>query len=861
MSTTDTAGRRQHWHVLDNGPTMPDDEPVRATLLCVHGNPTWSYLWRRVIAQAPPGWRVIAPDHLEMGFSQRTGQRRTLRQRIDDLGQLTEELDVGGGPVVLLAHDWGGPIGLGWALEHTDQLAGVVLTNTAVHQPAGSPAPSAIRLARAPGVLDLVCRRTPTFVRATTAVSRPALPSAIRRAFAAPYHQASHRVAVGDFVADIPLEPGHRSMAALQQIQSGLPGLADVPSLLVWGPSDPVFSQRYLQDMIARLPHADVHRYPGASHLVLEDRPEATEVIWDWINTRTGPAAAPTHTETGATGEDLVPIAVDTRRPGHTAIAELGTDPRQITFGELDQRVADIARGLYARGVQPGHRVAVLVPPGIDLTSLVYALWRLRAVVVVADPGLGIGRLVGALHGTGTDFVVGISRALMLARATGVPAARIRFERDDVPDLVREGAGGPLPPAKADLEADGAILFTSGATGPPKGVVYSRRRLSAQVALLRNGFGFGPEHRFVAAFAPFALYGPALGMASVVPDMDVTAPHTLSATALAQAVEQIGASVVFASPAALRNIVATAGNLTGAERKVLTSPELVLSAGAPVPTSLLEQVKQVLPRAATHTPYGMTEALPVSTLDPTTLNDPPPARGRRAAAPAQRPGTERGAATSEGVCVGTPLPGVQVRINPIGADRGVLESAPEVLGEILVRGPHTKSRYDRLWATQQASAFPPGWHRTGDAGRFDDQGRLWVQGRLAHLLHTPHGPVPPYGPEQRIEALARVQAAALVGVGPPGTQQAVAVIVPQARLGRCSGSPLAPAALTAQVRQVAGVPIAAVLLKDWLPVDIRHASKVDRSALARWATRWLHGKRSARAMAPRTGSAPTTRSR
>lgn len=907
VGSADAEGAERTWHVLDNGPALAaKGQPVRGTVLCVHGNPTWSYLWRRVIDQAPPGWRVIAPDHLGMGFSERTESPRRLAQRIQDLDRLTATLGLEG-PVVLLAHDWGGPIGLGWALRHVSDLAGVVLTNTAVHQPEGSPAPTAIRLARTPGVLDLVCRRTPTFVRATTAISRPTLPPAVRDGFAAPYSAAQRRAAVAGFVEDIPLVAAHPSMPALQGIQDGLPALADVSALLVWGPSDPVFSQLYLEDMLTRLPHADVHRYPGASHLVLEDRPEGVGMIWDWVglhasaaggggdragtSTATGlsatttpadpepsmpghatpsPTAAAPPTTSGAAAPvtsapepaATVPIVVDSRDPDRTAIVELSPDGGQITFGELAERVEAVARGLTWRGVSPGDRVAVLVPPGIDLTTLVYALWRLRAVVVVADAGLGLRRLGGALRGAGIDHVVAITKALALATVSGVPGTRIRFERSDVEALIASGVGVSLPEDASAPDADGAVLFTSGATGPPKGVVYSRGRLGAQVALLRNTFGFGPQHRFVAAFAPFALYGPALGMASAVPDMDVTAPHTLTAAALAHAVQRAEASVVFASPAALRNVVATAGGLSVAQRQSLGEPELVLSAGAPVPPALLRQVKELLPAAATHTPYGMTEALPVTTFDPTTLTV--ASDGGETTPSGADPGSAPGTApvTPAGVCVGTPVPGVRVRINPLGLEPEALSTTAGLLGEILVHGPHTKSRYDRLWGTQRASDRPCGWHRTGDVGCFDAQGRLWVQGRLAHVLWTPDGPVAPYATEQRLEALPGVAAAALVGVGPPGTQQAVAIVVPRGRLRRSArAAPLAPAKVAVRVRQEAGVPLAAVLVRDWLPVDIRHASKVDRADLARWASRWLHGRAAARALRPRTGSAPTTRSR
>lgn len=859
----DAEGTTRRWHVLDTG---RDDgltgrgEDVTTTLLCVHGNPTWAYLWRQVLEQAPPGWRVIAVDQLGMGWSERPGRPRTLAQRVDDLAGLTAALDVRG-PVVTLAHDWGGPISLGWAQRHRADLVAVVLTNTAVHQPADSHSPLLIRLARTPALLARVCELTPTFVRATTALSVPPLDKDVRDAFAAPYRTVARRASIGSFVRDIPFERDHPSRETLDTIAEGCRELADVPALVVWGARDPIFGQRHLDDLLRRLPHADVQRYADASHLVLEDRPDGVDVIWRWLRHKVSDSKEARAPHTPVADAPRIPVRVDRSRPEELAVAEMGPDGvgRRITFGGLATRVDDVARGLATHGVGEGDRLAVLVPPGIDLTTLVYAVWRLGGVVVVADAALGLRRLGGALRSAGPRHVVGIRSALALAVATRVPGQRLHVEPggDQVEALAVAGRadGRELPePSSIPGDRDGAVLFTSGATGPPKGVVYTRDRLGAQVALLRDAFGFGPGERFVAAFAPFALYGPALGLSSVVPEMDVTSPHTLTASALAQAVRAIDATMVFAAPAALRNVVATKDGLGEADRETLAGPRLVLSAGAPVPVDLLRRVKELLPAAATQTPYGMTEALPVASTDPTELE----------------PATLEG---QDGVCVGSPLPRVEVALAPLdrlGVPGDRLTDEPGVLGEIVVRGAHVKDRYDRQWAAQPASERPIGWHRTGDVGHLDVRGRLWVEGRLAHVVSTPDGPVTPYAVEDRVRRLPGLLDAAAVGVGPDGAAQVVVVVVPQARQGaiarvrgaRPGGSVLAPPGLAARVREVVGLPVAAVLLRDWLPVDVRHASKVDRGALADWADDVLHG----RGLRERTrsalqGSAPRTRSR
>ena len=348
--------------------------------------------------------------------------------------------------------------------------------------------------------------------------------------------------------------------------------------------------------------------------------------------------------------------------------------------------------------------------------------------------------------------------------------------------------------------------------------------LTAQLDQVRALCDVNPGDRLVAAFAPFALYGPALGIGAVVPRMDVTKPGTLTAVALADAAAAIRATLVFASPAALRNVVATAGELTAAHSSALARIRLVLSAGAPVSIALLRRVREVLPNAELHTPYGMTEALPLTDISLPELEEAGPANG---------------------VCVGRPLPGVQIQISrfdSMGTAEGPPEPMVEISGEICVSAAHVKERYDQLWATERESSRNPGWHRTGDVGHLDSAGRLWVEGRLVHVITTADGPLTPVGVEQRIEAVAPVTAAAVVGVGPRGTQQVVAVVVPD------SPAPVGLAAweLASAVRAAAEVPLAAVLVTRALPVDIRHAAKIDRQRLARWADRLLAGGRTGR---------------
>lgn len=851
-------------HVLERPARGTDDRggSPRVTLLAVHGNPTWSYLWRRLLASAPEDWRVIAVDQIGMGYSDRPAGPRRLADRIRDLGQLTDALEVRG-PVVTVAHDWGGPVSLGWALEHREQLAGVVLGNTAVHQPSGAPAPTLIRLARSRPLLDAVTRRSPAFVRGTAWLSRD-MPADVARAFRAPYPDRESRRAVGDFVADIPLSPEHPSAPALDAVAEDIRSL-DVPVLLAWGADDPVFSDRYLRDLGARMPHADVHRYERARHLVMEDAPAWTADVITWIQSRVlGEGPAPL-TEAGAdarTGADarigVMPIGRALEdRAGDTAIALADLrSGRRVSWQMLAARTREIAAGLSDMGVRPGERVALLVPPGADLIACVYAAWSIGAVVVVADSGLGVRGMRRALRSAEVTHVIGIPAGLGLARTLGLPGLRILVGRTgpatrvlgadaSLAEVARRGrstrasADLPLPPA----EADALVAFTSGATGPAKGVVYTQARLAHLRDALRRAYSIGSEDALVAAFAPWSVLGPALGIASAIPDMDLTDASTLTARAFADAASAVGGTLAWASPTALRAVVDSGEHLDDRERRALEGIDHLLVAGAPVPVDLLDRAARLMPRAAIATPYGMTEALPLTEVTLAELRE----------------------ASGRGVLVGRPLEGVDIAIAPLDdmgvpadslAERAVVErsrgesdpttarSVHEVgaTGEIVVRCAWMRDRYDRRWATQHHAASPAGWHRTGDVGHFDEQGRLWVEGRLAHVLVCADGPVTPVSAELAAQRAARVPLAALVGVGPRGAEVPVVVL-------QSPGAPLALADLDLTlrvreaVREQTGVEVAAVLTMRALPVDVRHRSKVDRTRIAVEAATFLAGER------------------
>ncbi|MEO6124737.1 MAG: alpha/beta fold hydrolase [Ilumatobacteraceae bacterium] len=849
LDVEDSDGIANTWHVLDTGSVTSTGAVPIATIICVHGNPTWSFLWRSFLHQFGDRYRVIAVDQLGMGYSSRTARRR-FAERVDDLGDVIDALGVDG-PVVTAAHDWGGPISLGWVLRHRDQVKGVVLCNTGVAVPAGRRAPSVIRLAATGPITGLVGRTTRTFVDGTIALSRARISKIAREGYRAPYRKPSLRRAIADFVADVPFSPSYPSAAPIAAVAEGIRELT-MPVLLAWGSKDPVFNDDFALDLAERLPQADRHRFPGLGHLVVEET-DLAGLVDRWLNDRVFAAdnqpEIAAATESDAVTEPATPPIWDAlvRRSTDTTVAFIdGQTGESITFAELHDRVMGIAGGLIASGLQPGQRVAVLVPPSVDLLATVYGCWRAGAVTVIADRGLGLRGLGAAIRGAHVDWMIGTASAIAAARvlrwaprATAVTVGdrAVPGSVATLASLVGLHAPRPAEPQPNDVAA---VLYTSGATGPAKGVRYRHHQIVAQRDALRSVYDITAADTLVAAFAPFALYGPALGITSTIPDVDVTKPGTLTADALAAAVESVTASIVFASPAALANVCRTAA--LGDRR--LSELRLVLSAGAPVPIATLRATAALAPNAELHTPYGMTECLPVADVELADRELADRELADRELADRELAGDSAGGA---GVCVGRPVDGVEVMIAPLDFDAAepVVAVAAGRTGEVLVRAPWLSDGYDQLWQTQYqarpAAADGRVWHRSGDVGRVDADRRLWIEGRNVHVIHTVDGPVTPVPIEIAVEQLDGIERAAAVGVGPRGVQQLVVVVENSA-----VGDGLADDAVAAAVRSEVEAPVAAVLTVGALPVDIRHNTKIDRVAVARWASAVLAGDRAKR---------------
>jgi len=529
----------------------------------------------------------------------------------------------------------------------------------------------------------------------------------------------------------------------------------------------------------------------------------------------------------------LRPDAIALRVPQYASRGSELPPYLDVSYAELDAASDHSAAALARAGIARGTKTALMVRPGRELFVLMFALFKLGAVPVLIDPGIDRRALRQCLDEAAPEAFVGIPLA-QIARLV------LRWARASVRIVVT--VGGPFgwggqrlqslreaTPAHTFVAAAtrpdelAAILFTSGSTGVPKGVEYLHRHFLAQVELLRDAFALRPGHVNMPTFPPFALFDPALGSTSVIPDMDPTRPASADPRKLVAAIERFSVDMLFGSPALLDTLS------RHCERHGVRLPGLrrVVSAGAPVAPAILARLRPWLdPAAEIYTPYGATECLPLAVIESAELlND-------------TRAQTERGA----GTCVGRPLAANTVRIIAITdeaiADWGaVRELAAGETGEITVAGPTTTLTYHaRPAATALAKVRDGGRivHRMGDLGYFDAQGRLWFCGRKSQRVRAAGGDLYTEQAEPIFNAIAGVRRSALVGVGEAGAQVPVLLLELEREVADSGERIEAEARNRAQAfAHTRG--ITHVLFHPQFPVDIRHNAKIGREKLAAWA--------------------------
>lgn len=508
------------------------------------------------------------------------------------------------------------------------------------------------------------------------------------------------------------------------------------------------------------------------------------------------------------------------------------------TYQELDQLSDCYARGLQEYGIGHGTRTALMLTPGLDFFAMFFALFKAGAVPVLIDPGIGMKPLKECLAEAAPKAFIGVTKAHFARKVLGwakescdlLVTAGPKFGLGGInlkklKELGEKSHGEVL--AKVEPDDMAAILFTSGSTGVPKGVVYRHRHFNAQVQMLKNAFDIQPGEVSLPTFPPFALFDPALGMTTVVPIMDPTRPAEADPEKLIAAINQFKVTNVFGSPALLN----TLSNYCVERRIRIESVMRVISAGAAVPIRTIKRMQQSLYQdAQIHTPYGATECLPVSSISASELDDKMVDR------------IESG----DGVCVGRPIEPNDVRIIKISDmafdDLSETTEMPFGMpGEIIVTGPtSTDSYWQRESATTMAKINDQDgriWHRMGDVGILDGQGRLWYCGRVSQRIDTGKEVLFADQCEAIFNQHPDLVRSAVVGVGSRGRQIPVLCIEIKGKL-----SPVDTERVHFDLLQLAQAfsitrEIRTVLFHPGFPVDIRHNSKIGREELAEWAAK------------------------
>ena len=503
------------------------------------------------------------------------------------------------------------------------------------------------------------------------------------------------------------------------------------------------------------------------------------------------------------------------------------------TFRQLDQESDAAAAHLAQAGLAAGDRVLLAVRPGHDLIVGMFALLKLGAVPVAIDPGMGWSAFLDCVRRSRPTALVGVRAASLLSR---LPFAAFRTLRARVTvggaawrQALASDSATPRPLSEVGPDTLAAILFTSGSTGAPKGVCYTHGMFDAQIELVRSTYGIRPGETDMAMLPLFALFNPALGTTTVTPLLDPSKPLAADPGPLVTALIGEKVTCSFGSPAIWGKVA------DHCEARGLKLPDLrrLLIAGAPVSGELLAKLRVIAPHCETHTPYGATECLPVTTIAADELLGEARERALR----------------GYGTCVGRPVSGVEIRVirETDGAIATLADATPCAvgeIGEIIATGPSVTREYDGLPEATLAAKIADGarvWHRMGDLGSLDTEDRLSFFGRRVEKVRTADGDLPTESVEPAFRQHPQVFRCALIGLGVAPSQVPTLVVEPRA--GAFPADDAARERFIAELRDVAKTcPLAEhvkhIVFQRTLPVDVRHNAKIHRLQLAKeWTQR------------------------
>jgi len=513
---------------------------------------------------------------------------------------------------------------------------------------------------------------------------------------------------------------------------------------------------------------------------------------------------------------------------------------RVVTFEQLDSRSDVYASYLTDKGLTAGETVVLMVKPSAEFICLTFALFKIGTPIVLIDPGMGYKNLLGCIERVNPKVLIGIPKALLFKKLFPQPFRSINktfccgnsfgLLGTDI-TRYKGNSNKQYPTFKPTKDDLAAIIFTTGSTGPPKGVRYEHSIFSAQLRLIRDYYKIGSSDIDQPAFPLFALFSTALGACAVIPDMDTTKPAKVDPAKFISSIIKHKVTYSFGSPA-IWNVVS---RYCIEKNIILQNVNKVLMAGAPVPYELLKRVASILPANATiFTPYGATESLPIVSITGKEVLEETWVKSKE----------------GRGTCVGRPLPGIEIKIidisdHPIPKFIEDTELATNQIGEIIVRGDVVTKAYENnqeetmLAKISDRDTF---WHRMGDVGYIDDEKRLWFCGRRAHRVQTKDKTHFTICSEAIVNEHPEVYRSALVGVSPgrDGEKQIAIMIIEPHNLKKINRDKILQ-----EVRELAGASELTKDIKHFLihksfPVDIRHNAKIFREKLAVWAQKKMY---------------------